>query len=306
MRGPSARGAAAASTSESPCPPVRVVVPVRNAEHTIEACVDSLLAQDYPASRLRLVVVDNASTDGTRQRLRRYGSRIHLLDEPRRGRSAARNRGLRDGDEPLVAFIDADCVAEPGWLSGLVDGFDDAAVGMVGGRIRALRGDHAVQRYGEAIHDHDKAINEYHPAYVISMNAAIRRSVLDHVGAFDPRFVRGEDVDLSWRVARAGFRFRYAPAAVIYHHNEDSVLGLFREGAKHGYYGVQLKRHHDGYLGHAGRARNRLGSLRRAVDSGRHWLRAGADGAALYDTVFNLGKSVGGLAGSLRFRYFEI
>src|SRR5215470_11479521 len=100
-------------------PSVSVVVPVRNGERTIEACLTSILRSDYPEALREVVVVDNASTDRTADIVRRYP--VKHVHEPVRGRSHARNRGIQSSAGHIVAFTDADCVVAGSWLRELVE-----------------------------------------------------------------------------------------------------------------------------------------------------------------------------------------
>src|ERR1700746_2164882 len=77
-------------------PLVSVVVPVRNGERTIEACVTSILGNDYAEGLREIVVVDNASTDRTADIVRRYP--VKYVHAPTRGRSHARNRGIQSSE----------------------------------------------------------------------------------------------------------------------------------------------------------------------------------------------------------------
>src|SRR5688572_26039408 len=97
-------------------PSISVVLAVRNGAGTLCACLDSLVAQDYPAGKLEILVVDNGSTDATASLLTRYHPRIAVLESARRGASAARNCGITAARGDAIAFTDADCVAEPFWL----------------------------------------------------------------------------------------------------------------------------------------------------------------------------------------------
>lgn len=287
-------------------PSVSVVVPARNAERTIDECIRSLLALDYPADRLELRVVDNDSDDGTAAVLRRHDDRIVAVHELRRGPAAARNAGLRGATGEVVAFTDADCVVEPDWLAHLVAPLEDPRVGIAGGTILARRPANDVERFGEAIHDHRLAIEVFEPGYVITMSWASRRDVLAELGGFDERFIRAEDVDLSYRATQAGYTLAFAPAAVVHHRNEDSLPGLFREGFAHGFYGVQARKRHEGFLrqlGHSnvnGRAYADIGSRALA------WARRRDDPRSRCDAVFNSGKKAGKVAGSVRFGHLDL
>jgi cellulose synthase/poly-beta-1,6-N-acetylglucosamine synthase-like glycosyltransferase len=287
-------------------PTASVIVPVRNGERTIDDCLRSLLELRYPADRLELRVVDNGSRDGTVEALRAYGDRIVLVHERRRGRSAARNAGLRGASGEVVAFTDADCAVDPDWLSLLVQPLREPGVGIAGGAILALPAANDIERFGEAIHDHRMAIEVYRPPYAITMSWASRREVLRELGGFDQRFRRGEDVDLSYRIVQAGYELAFVPEAVVRHHNEDSLPGLFREGFAHGFHGVRARKRHEDFLRQFGHGRvNR----RAYADIGsrlRDWAHGRDRARSSCEAVFNSGKKAGQLLGSVRFRHLDL
>jgi cellulose synthase/poly-beta-1,6-N-acetylglucosamine synthase-like glycosyltransferase len=270
-------------------PSVSVVVPALDAEGTVAACIESLLALDYPQPLLELVVVDNGSRDATCRVVAAHGRRVRLLHEPVRGPAAARNSGIRGSEGEVVAFTDADCVVDPRWLSELVAALAEPEVGIAGGAIRALPPACPAELYGERIHDQHRSILVWRPPYVITMNWASPRAVLEQVGRFDPRLLRCEDVDLSYRIGAAGYRLVFAPAALVYHRNERSLAGLFREGAQHGFYAVPVVRRHADLIA-AARAAGRPPDPPRDAPPAR------------YDVAFRSGKRLGRAAGRLRRR----
>ena len=286
---------------------ISVVVPAYNAEYSIPDCIDSLLAQTLDERRYRIIAIDNHSKDNTLNVLDRFGDRISILSEAKRGPSAARNRGILSTNSEIVAFIDADCVADSTWLANLISPLSNNEVGMVGGRILAKSSHEPIRRFGEKIHDHQKAIEISKPPYVISMNSAIRRQVVIEAGLFDTAFLRGEDVDLSWRVIAKGYSLCYQQNAIVYHDNESNLSGLLKEGCQHGYYGVKVKQHHSRYLAQSGRQRNIFGNLRSTLANLSEFLKADKRRKQyLYETVFSGGKTLGSFVGSLRFGFFEI
>ena len=109
----------------------------------------------------------------------------------------------------------------------------------MGGTILAADPTNAIERYEERIHDHRQAIEVFKPPYAITMNWASRRAVLEELGGFDERFLRGQDVDLSYRILQSGRTLAFAPDAIVRHHNERTLGGLAREGFTHGFHGVQ-------------------------------------------------------------------
>jgi GT2 family glycosyltransferase len=269
-------------------PSTTVVVPAFNAEGTIEACVRSLVELRYPAEALELVVVDNGSSDGTRAVLERFADRIAIVEEPRRGPAAARNAGIRRARGEVVAFTDADCTVAPDWLDELVEPLDDPEVGIVGGAILAREGANAAERYGETIHDHRSALLVWRPPYAITMNWASRRAVLDEVGLFDEAFRRCEDIDLSYRIGRAGYSLVYQPSAVVRHRNEQSLPGLSREGWQHGFHAVAVHARHSRFIAEA------LKTLPAPAQR--------SSGPSRYELAFRAGKAAGGIAGKAWYR----
>jgi cellulose synthase/poly-beta-1,6-N-acetylglucosamine synthase-like glycosyltransferase len=268
-------------------PRVSVIVAAYNAHATLAECLESLLQLDYPRSHLEVLCVDNASNDTTPNLLARYAGRLRTLREPRRGPAAARNTGVRHAGGEVVAFTDADCVVDRTWLRHLVAPLHDPRVGVAGGRILS-RGRNPIERFGERIHDHERALNTIQPPYAITMNWASRRDVLDAVGGFNEDLLRCSDVDLSYRIVQAGYRLVYAPHAIIYHRNERTPWGLLHEGYVHGYHAVQVRALHDTLLRQVRAARRRQadGTPPRAP---QRW------SDPLWWWLFNLGKRLGRL-----------
>ncbi len=192
-------------------PLVSVVVPAWNAQETIEECVRSLLAQSYPRDRLEIIVVDNGSSDATRERLAPFEDSIAILSEATRGAAAARNAGIRHASGEIVAFTDSDCTVDEHWLTELVWPLSDLTVGVVGGPILARRPAGEAELFGEAIHDHAAAMLVCAPPYAVTMNWASRAEVLAEVGLFDEALRRAQDGDLAYRVLTAGYRLGYLP-----------------------------------------------------------------------------------------------
>jgi GT2 family glycosyltransferase len=284
---------------------VSVIVPVYNGAHTIGACLQSLLALHYPPDAREILVVDNGSTDHTRAVLGSFGDAIRLFSEPTRGPAAARNRALREASGGIVAFTDADCVVHPDWLSQLVRPLQDTGVGAVGGAIRALPPSSAIDGFCERIYDHDEAINTFSPPYVISMNWASPRALLQQLGGFDTGFRRCEDVDLSYRMHAAGYRFVFSPTAVVYHRHERTLYDLFEKGFLHGFYSVPVIRKHRALL-NPQRGRVTGAALKLALAGVRDYVAGTNPTMAACVAAFNGGKQLGKAVGSARFLSLEL
>ena len=206
-----------------------VIVPVRDGESTIADCLDAVLATDYPADRREILVIDNGSSDGTAALIQ--ARPVRYLREERRGVSNARNRGIAESRGEILAFVDADCLVEPQWLTELVRPFDDPEVGSVAGDLQhAPPTTPAERQAARMLGNWQRFAFTSNPAYPITANAAYRRDVLERIGPFDPHMTRAQDVELGLRFQElSGLRLAYAERATARHRNRATQLGFFRQ-----------------------------------------------------------------------------
>jgi len=230
-------------------PAVSIIAPARGRPIETRACVESLLALDYPADRLELIVVDDASDPPLAPALAGLPVRL-MRQDVNIGQSAARNRAAAAARGELLAFIDNDCVAAPGWLRTLVAALDDPAVAVAGGRVIAPPGAGRVAAF-EAVRsplDMGAFGGEVGPgeavAYMPACNLVVRRDVLLQISGFDAAMALGEDVDVIWRARRAGGRARYLPEGTVVHHHRVRLGALLRRRADYGSSEADLQRRH--------------------------------------------------------------
>jgi mycofactocin system glycosyltransferase len=227
-------------------PSVTVVVPVRDRPRALARAIASLRAQDYPPERLEVVVVDDGSSfaaeapEGVRV--------VHV--RPSRGPAGARNAGASAARGQVLAFVDSDCEAEPGWLRELATELADPAVAAAGGRVLGARQRTWLERY-EAVRSpldlgpHRAVVRPQGVVpYLVGANLALRRSAFWAVGGFDSSLRVGEDVDLSWRLAAAGYRLVYRPRAVVRHHHRSRLAGFLSSRLRYAGSEAELLRRH--------------------------------------------------------------
>jgi glycosyltransferase involved in cell wall biosynthesis len=132
--------------------PVSVIVVAHNEEAAMEAKVRNILASDYPAGCIEVVVASDGSTDGTVDAARRGGARI-VMDLPRVGKTSAINRAAKRSGGDVLIFTDADFRFEPGTLAALISNFaDDSVGGVAGSKATVIRGPDGALARGEGLY----------------------------------------------------------------------------------------------------------------------------------------------------------
>jgi glycosyltransferase involved in cell wall biosynthesis len=226
--------------------PVTVAIPVRNGARVIGEQLAALAAQDYPEP-WELVVVDNGSTDATRDVVEAYREQlptVRIVSEPRPGIGPARNRALHEAAGDVLLICDADDVVQPGWLAAMVRA--SASYSMVGGRcVAALISDPmAVAWRGELPADRLPVALDTHP-FVPGGNCAVHVGAARAIGGWDESFAGGaDDVDFSWRLAQAGYSLGFAPGAVLAYRYRSGLRALVRQFYRYGVTEVPLHRRH--------------------------------------------------------------
>jgi mycofactocin system glycosyltransferase len=239
---------------------VDVVVPVLGSG-TLDGCLESLRG-------LHVIVVDDGSVDRDAVRMiaNRHGATFERHGE-NRGPAAARNTGARVARADLVAFVDADCRPQAGWLAILSAHFDDPHVAAVAPRvIGAPAGKSLLARYEVARSPLDMGARPglARPggrlSFLPTATLVVRRSVvLRH--RFDERLRTGEDVDLVWRLSDAGWLVRYEPAATVVHARDTSPGRLAERRVAYGTSAGALAHRHGGRLAPARLSGRSLASI---------------------------------------------
>jgi len=191
---------------------VSVIVPARDAAATLPATLDALAGQTLAPDRFEVIVVDDASLDGTAALARAAGARV--VGASGEGPAAARNAGARTARGEILAFTDADCAPSAGWLEAGLEAL--RAADLVQGVVRPTP--------GAAVGPFDRTlwVEGEHGLYE-SANLLVRREAFAALGGFEswlrPRcgIELGEDTLLGWSARRAGLRVAFAPEAVVHH-----------------------------------------------------------------------------------------
>lgn len=213
-------------------PHISIVVPVYNAADDIDECLKSLCALDYPQERREIIVVDNNSNDGTRSIVECYP--VLCLEEKTPGAGAARNKGIAAARSGIIAFTDADCIADRGWATEIEKAFEqgsvDAVIGFADGINANLFAEMAQKRWESFWFAKTETGYVLDREGVDTRNCAVRKEALLRVGGFNSRLLHCEDLELSMRLNRAGCRIVGVPAMRVMHRNPTTLDVALQKG----------------------------------------------------------------------------
>jgi GT2 family glycosyltransferase len=224
-------GAEAASEAR---PEISVVIPHLNDARRLADCLAALAAQRLAPERFEVVVVDNGSAEPPADLVAGFAF-ARLAAEPTPGPGPARNRGIALARAPIVAFLDSDCIAAPGWLAAILEGFADPACPILGGAVEIFAETPGAPNRAEAFDLVYGIRQEWTIArhgFAATANLAVRREVLDAVGGFLGLEI-SEDMEWGMRAKAKGFATRFAPAAVVRHPARRSMAELRRQWDRH-------------------------------------------------------------------------
>lgn len=212
-------------------PRVAVAVPTHGRARRLGRLVAALEAQTLPHDQFEVLVVDDASPDGTPEILRQLAAstplRLRVLANPvRRGPAAARNLAWRSSAAPVVAFTDDDCVPDPDWLR--------AGLAALDGQARVVVGRTAppADQLPLATAPFSRTMAVDSARFFETCNVFYRRRDLEAAGGFDERFRRpsGEDTHLGLAVTARGVEPVFARDALVLHDvRPGSLAGALRE-----------------------------------------------------------------------------
>lgn len=209
-----------------------VIVNLNGVDH-LEACLDSLAGLSYPAELVETIVVDNGSTDGSRELLADRYPAVRVLPQPNNvGFAPAVSIGVEAATGECVALLNNDMRVDPGWLTAMMQHYDpDAGIVCVGSTIRSWdgtsldfgRGSVNYAGMGHQLHfgrDPDTVPLTDGEAILFACGGAmlVGRDIYRETGGFDDSFFAYfEDVDFGWRLWVLGYEVRLATGAVCFH-----------------------------------------------------------------------------------------
>lgn len=215
-------------------PLVSVVLPVRNEGRHLRRCLQAIAAQDYPADRIEVVIVDGQSDDDTRRiaaEFARNRPAVRVLDNPHRRIAPALNIGFDAARGEVIVRVDGHTLVEPDYVRECVATLRETGADVVGGP----RVVHGTRFWGQVIASilrsrmatparfhHSTQVSEVDSVFL----GAFKRATLDRVGLFDERFYWNEDYELNYRIRVAGGRVCTTPRVRSTYFSRDTLRGL--------------------------------------------------------------------------------
>jgi len=203
-----------------------VIVPVYNGSATVEHCLDALAQQSIDPAHYEIILIDDGSTDNTQQVIAQWCQRHPHIQcqqgsQPNQGPAAARNRGAKLAQSPLLLFTDADCRPSATWIETFYQRFaQDESISAAMGAYASVQSTPAAQ-FAQLEFEERYIHMRQQPALdlVATYSAAFRRNVFLQEQGFDPAFPKAnnEDVEFSYRLSQQGYRMVFVPAAVVTH-----------------------------------------------------------------------------------------
>ncbi|MDD4953482.1 MAG: glycosyltransferase [Candidatus Omnitrophica bacterium] len=238
-------------------PFLTIINPIRNAQRTLEKCLESLVNLDYPKDRMEFIFADGGSSDSTVSIIRLWQEKypqVKLVEVANcKSPGQARNAALAVAKGDYILFTDGDCYVRRDWANKIVEPFlKDKTVGMVGGEIYTMRTDNndtelyceqtkflsvaprcnlTKEGYYPSIKKNlpHEVNGNIHSPFFATANAAVSKEAADAVGREFWHEITNEDVDFSIRILKKGYKLYYKPDAIVDHMHRMSLADYSKQ-----------------------------------------------------------------------------
>ncbi|MEN6365349.1 MAG: glycosyltransferase family 2 protein [Thermoguttaceae bacterium] len=225
-----------------------IIIPCRNEATWIERCLASVDANDYPKTRLEVLVLDGQSDDGTRTTIEKLQSRypyVRMMDNPQKIVPVALNLGIAAARGEIIMRLDAHYEYPANYISRLVEELEKSGADGVGGCLKMSPANHTTMaRAIAAAVVHPFGIGNAHyrigasePCWVdTALFGCYRRDVFDRIGLYDEEMVRNQDIEFNRRLTGAGGKILLVPDVVLQGFARDSLSKLARMYFQYAYF----------------------------------------------------------------------
>jgi mycofactocin system glycosyltransferase len=230
-------------------PAVSAIIPVKDQPNDLIECLKSLQDLDYPRDKLEIIVVDDGSEKAVSGMVDSPDVKIIRQDETQ-GQAACRNLGADNARGEVLAFIDADCMADEKWLKEIVPLLITSRAGAAGGYVDGYYTKGLLDRYervssslnmGKRLLIEGKTESTF---YVPTANLVTTREAFISAGGFSAGMRLGEDVDFCWRLRDLDYTLLYLPFGKVAHKHRNKLGRMLKRRAEYGMSEAILYRDH--------------------------------------------------------------
>jgi len=218
---------------------VLIIIVAYNSSDYIGDCLSSLGGVDYPRDSFDVLVIDNASTDGSMDQIRKDWPAVKLIvNQKNLGFAGGNNIGFQyavDNGFDYIYLLNQDTVVRPDFLTqAIISAEAEPDIGAVQSKLLLYQDKTKINSIGNEIHflgfafaggykQPDRPLPAREITYPSGAAVLIKVAALNRVGFFNPEFfMYHEDVDLGWRIWLEGYKIKLAPGSIVYHKYEFS------------------------------------------------------------------------------------
>ncbi len=232
-------------------PTVSIIMPIYNEEHYIRESLSAILAQDYPADKIEILIADGMSNDNTRAIIDTLNTdgRITILDNPKRRQSFGLNRLIQAARHDYLIRVDGHTILAPSYVTKCIESLQTTGAANVGGAMNPV----GRTRMGCAIAAAGKSAFAVPSAFHVSTRAqftdtvylgAWHRSIFAEVGGFNTQVGVNEDYELNYRIRQAGHRVYFSPDIQSIYYGRQTIKDLWKQYLTYGRSKVRTLRQH--------------------------------------------------------------
>lgn len=228
---------------------VSIIVPCRNEERFISACLESIIDNSYPKDKLEVLIVDGKSEDKTREIVKNYTDRypfIKLLENPKKITPAALNIGIKNSRGEIVIKMDAHSLYERDYILKCVSSLQEwekEGARNVGGVLKTIPSKNTLAAKAITIvlsHPFGAGSSYFRtgtkePREVDTVfGGCYKREVFDKIGLFDERLIRGQDIEFNKRLKKDGGKILLVPEITAYYYPQSNFFGFLKHNFSDG------------------------------------------------------------------------
>jgi cellulose synthase/poly-beta-1,6-N-acetylglucosamine synthase-like glycosyltransferase len=226
---------------------ISIIIPTFNSAKVLQKCLESLTKQTVNSGACEIIVVDDGSTDGTKDIVAKYP--VKYIYQQNSGPAAARNNGVNQAQGEIVLFTDADCEPQPNWIEEMIKPMDDPQVIGVKGAYKT-RQKELVARLVQIEYEHkyERMKKFRYIDFIDTYSAGYRKGIFLKYGGFDERYPKAsvEDQEFSFRLFHDGYKMVFNTEALVYHKHSARLLDYLKKKYKIAFWKAFLLKRHPG------------------------------------------------------------